>query len=148
MANKIVLDLVQIWRDRGINKDLTLKLVGSLVWTFLTQACGAKSWTLTKADEKRIEYAELWIYRRMLRVGGKQRLGIPYSNNITEWMAETMEQISRDRTGRRRGYPEKGGRVIDRSSLLMSVSLRNCKNDTRSTASCYNQAPSQSNVAS
>ena len=29
---------------------------------------GAEGWTLTKADEKRIQSAELWIYRRMLRV--------------------------------------------------------------------------------
>ena len=28
----------------------------------------AEGWTLKKADEKRIESAEMWIYRRMLRV--------------------------------------------------------------------------------
>ena len=28
----------------------------------------AEGWTLTKADEKMIQSAELWIYRRMLRV--------------------------------------------------------------------------------
>ena len=66
MAKKILLDLVPIWRDRGMNKDLKMKLVRSLVWTVLTY--GAEGWTLTKADEKRIESAELWIYRRMLRV--------------------------------------------------------------------------------
>ena len=34
-AKKIVLDLVPIWKDRGINKDLKMKLVRSLVWTIL-----------------------------------------------------------------------------------------------------------------
>ena len=29
---------------------------------------GAEGWTLKKADEKRIESAELWIYCRILRV--------------------------------------------------------------------------------
>ena len=49
-----------------INKDLKMKLVRSLVWTVLTY--GAEGWTLKKADEKRIESAEMWMYRRMLRV--------------------------------------------------------------------------------
>ena len=33
MAKKRMLDLVPIWKDRGINKDLKMKLVRSLVWT-------------------------------------------------------------------------------------------------------------------
>ena len=61
-----MLDLVPIWKDRGINKDLKMKPVRSLVWTVLTY--GTEGWILTKADEKRIQSAELWIYRRMLRV--------------------------------------------------------------------------------
>ena len=67
-AKKRMLDRVPIWKDRGINKDLRMKLVGlsSLVWTVLTY--GAEGWTLKKTDEKRMESAELWIYRRMLRV--------------------------------------------------------------------------------
>ena len=64
MAKQRMLDLVSIWR--GINEDLKMKLIRSLVWTVLTY--GAEGWTLTKADEKRIESAELWIYRRILRV--------------------------------------------------------------------------------
>ena len=66
MAKKRMLDLVPIWKHRGINKDLKMKLVRSLVWTVVTY--GAEGWTVTKADEKRIELVELWIYRRMLRV--------------------------------------------------------------------------------
>ena len=61
-----MLDLVPIWKDRGINKDLKMKLVRSLVWTVLTY--GTQGWTLREADEKRIQSAELSIYRRMLRV--------------------------------------------------------------------------------
>ena len=50
-----------------------MKLVRSLVWTVLTY--GAEDWTLTKADEKRIEWAELWLYRRMWRVSWTGVLG-------------------------------------------------------------------------
>ena len=60
MAKKRKLALLPIWKDRGINKDLKMKLVRSLVWTVLTY--GAEGWPLKKADEKRIESAEMWIY--------------------------------------------------------------------------------------
>ena len=64
------LHVVPIWRDRGINKELKWKLgtsiVRSFVWTVLIS--GVIWWTLTKADEKRLESAELWIYRWMLRI--------------------------------------------------------------------------------
>ena len=46
MAKKRMLDLVPIWKDRGINKDLNMKLVRSLVWTVLTY--GAEGWTPKK----------------------------------------------------------------------------------------------------
>ena len=46
-AKKRMLDLVPIWKDRGITKDLNMKLVRSLVRTVLTY--GAEGWTLTKA---------------------------------------------------------------------------------------------------
>ena len=66
MAKKRMLDRVPIWKDRGINKDLKMKLVRSLVWTVLTY--GAEGRTLTTAGEKWIHSAELSIYRRILRV--------------------------------------------------------------------------------
>ena len=66
-----MLELVPIWKDRGMRQDLKVKLVRALVWTVLTY--GAEGWTLWKADEKRIQAAEMWIYRRMLRISWKER---------------------------------------------------------------------------
>ena len=71
MAKKRMLDLVSIWKDRGIRKELKMKLVRALVWMVLTY--GAEGWTLLKADENRIQAAEMWIYRRMLRISWKER---------------------------------------------------------------------------
>ena len=34
---------------------------------------GCETWTMKKAEEKRIEAAELWFYRRLLRVSWKDR---------------------------------------------------------------------------
>ena len=80
MAKKRMLDLVPIWKDRGINKDVNMKLVRSLMWTVLTYA--TEGWTLTKADEKRIESAELWVYGRMLRVSWTEHR--TYESILTE----------------------------------------------------------------
>ena len=67
LAKKRMLDLVPIWRDRGIKKELKMELiVHSVVWTVLVYC--TERWTLEKADGKMIESAELWIYRWMLRI--------------------------------------------------------------------------------
>ena len=46
MVKKRMLYLVSIWKERGINKDLKMKVVRSLVWTVLTY--GAEGWTLMR----------------------------------------------------------------------------------------------------
>ena len=51
MAKQRMLDLIPIWRDRGINKELKMKLVPlecARVWTVLLYS--AEGWTLTKAE--------------------------------------------------------------------------------------------------
>ncbi|GFO50076.1 endonuclease-reverse transcriptase [Plakobranchus ocellatus] len=42
---------------------LKIKLQKCLVWTVKTY--GADGWTLHKADVKKIEFAEIWCYRRL-----------------------------------------------------------------------------------
>ena len=64
MAKKILLDLLPIWRGRGINKDLKNE-ISSLAGV---RAYCAECWILTKTDEKMIELADLRVYRRILRV--------------------------------------------------------------------------------
>ena len=67
MAKKRMLDLGPMWKDRGITKELKMKLVGPSLGCVESSHLWHR-WTPNKADEKRIESAELWIYRRMLRV--------------------------------------------------------------------------------
>ncbi|GFN94419.1 endonuclease-reverse transcriptase [Plakobranchus ocellatus] len=66
MAKKRMIDLNNIWKDKYIGKQLKIKLVKCLVWTVMTY--GAEGWTLRKRDEKKINSAEMWFYRRLLRV--------------------------------------------------------------------------------
>ena len=66
MAKNSMVQLNNIWKDRSITADLKLKLLKCLVWPVMLYGCEA--WTMKKEDERRVEAAELWFYRRVLRV--------------------------------------------------------------------------------
>ena len=66
MAKQRMVQLNNIWKDHGIRRDLKIKLLKCLVWPVMLYGCEA--WTHRKADDKRIEAAEMWFYRRLLRV--------------------------------------------------------------------------------
>ena len=109
-------DLVQIWRDGGINKELKREQVGqlysaSLVWTVLNY--GAKVWTLTKADEKRIESAELMIYttRQLLGFVVRRKLSF-FVHTISDDGSELAKCVIQGKVHgkRRRGRPKTGYR--------------------------------------
>ena len=66
MAKQRMVQLNNIWKDHGIKRDLKVKLLKCLVWPVMLYGCEA--WTHRKADDKKIEAAEMWFYRRLLRV--------------------------------------------------------------------------------
>ena len=65
-AKKATMELDIIWKDRGIRKELKMKLVKALMWPVITY--GAEGWTLKEYDKRRIEAAEMLCYRRMRRI--------------------------------------------------------------------------------
>ena len=65
------MQLTNIWKDRGIPVTLKMKLLKCLIWPVMIYGCEA--WTLKKADTKRIEAAEMWFYRRLLRISWTER---------------------------------------------------------------------------
>ena len=66
MAKNKMIQLNNIWKDHCIPLKLKQKLLKCLVWPVMIYGC--ESWTQKKADDKRIEAAEMWFYRRLLRV--------------------------------------------------------------------------------
>ena len=66
-----MVQLNNIWKDHGIPIDLKLKLLKCLIWPVMLYGCEA--WTQKKADDKRIEAAEMQLYRRLLRVSWTDR---------------------------------------------------------------------------
>ena len=66
MAKKKMVDLNNIWKDRGIPTVLKVQLLKSLIWPVMMYGCEA--WTLRSDEVNKIDAAELWFYRRLLRV--------------------------------------------------------------------------------
>ena len=70
-AKKATMELYTIRKDRGIRKALKMKLVKALIWPVTTY--GAEIWTLKKDDERRLEAAEMWCYRILLRISWTEK---------------------------------------------------------------------------
>ena len=66
MAKQKMVEHNNIWKDRGIPPTLKIKILKCLIWPVMLY--GSDTWTCRKRDEERIEAAEVWFYRRLLRV--------------------------------------------------------------------------------
>ena len=66
MAKLRIIQLNNIWKDRGIPAGLKLKIMKCLIWLAMTFGCEA--WTMKKDVTKREVAAEIWFYHRLLRV--------------------------------------------------------------------------------
>ena len=71
MAKKKMIGLSNIWKDHSIPNKLKLELMKSLIWPVMIYGCEA--WTMKKGDERRIQAAEMWLYRRMLRISWTEK---------------------------------------------------------------------------
>ena len=61
MAKQKMLQLNNIWKDRGVPNSLKIIILKCLVWPVVMYGCEA--WTLRKEEEKKINAAEMWFYR-------------------------------------------------------------------------------------
>ena len=71
MAKSKMVDLKNIWKDKDLSYELKIKIMKVLVWTTMTY--GAEGWTLRADEMRRIQAAEMWLYRRLLNVTYKDR---------------------------------------------------------------------------
>ena len=71
MAKQRTVQLTNLWKDRTIPKCLKMKLLKCLVWPVMLYGC--ETWTMKKEEEKKIESAEMWFYRRLLRISWKDK---------------------------------------------------------------------------
>ena len=66
LGRKVMTNLDSILKSRDITLPTKVRLVKAMV--FLVVMYGCKSWTVQKAECRRIDAFELWCWRRLLRV--------------------------------------------------------------------------------
>lgn len=71
IAKHRMTELTPLWKDKDVPVRLKMKLVKAMVWTTLSY--GSEAWTIKINDERRIQSAEMWMWRRMMRVSWTER---------------------------------------------------------------------------
>ena len=66
LGRKVVTNLDSILKSRDINLPTKVRLVKAMV--FLIVIYGCESWTIKKAEHRRINALELWCWRRLSRI--------------------------------------------------------------------------------
>ena len=66
LGRKVMTNLDSILKSRAITLPTKVRLVKAMVFPVVMYGC--ESWTVKKADCRRIDAFELWCWRRLLRV--------------------------------------------------------------------------------
>ena len=66
LGKKVMTDLDSIFKSRNITLPTKVRLVKAMVFPVVVYGC--ESWTVKKAERRRIDASELWCWRRLLRV--------------------------------------------------------------------------------
>ena len=66
LGRKVLINLDSILKSRGITLPTKVHLVKAMVFPVVMYGC--ESWTVKKAERRRIDAFELWCWRRLLRV--------------------------------------------------------------------------------
>ena len=66
LGRKVMNNLYSIFKSRDITLPTKVRLVKAMVFPMVMYGC--ESWTVKKAERRRIDAFELWCWRRLLRV--------------------------------------------------------------------------------
>ena len=66
LGRKVMTNLDSIFKSRDITLPTKVRLVKAMVFPVVMYEC--ESWTVKKAEHRRIDVFELWCWRRLLRV--------------------------------------------------------------------------------
>ena len=72
LGRKVITNLDSILKGRDITLSTKVCLVKAMVFPVVTYGC--ESWTVKKAERRRIDAFELWCWRRLLRVPWTARI--------------------------------------------------------------------------
>ena len=143
LGRKVMTNLASIFKSRGITLQTNVRLVKAMVFPVVMYGC--ESWTVKKAERRRIDAFELWCWRRLLRVpwtarranqsilkeispeysleGLMLKLKLPYFGHLM-WRTDSFEK--RLMLGRTEGWRRRGRqrmRQLDGITDSMDMSL-------------------------
>ena len=74
LGRKVMINLERIFKSRDITLPTKVYLVKAMVFPLVMYGC--ESWTVKRAEHRRIDAFELWCWRRLLRVPWRSVLGV------------------------------------------------------------------------
>ena len=96
-----------ILKNRNISMTIKFRVLKTYVWSTLTYGC--ECWTIASDIEKKIEAAEMWFIRRMLRISWtekKPNVNVLREGNVQRSLLKTIRKRQMEFLGpvcRRRG---------------------------------------------
>ena len=82
-----------ILKNRNISMTTKFRVLKTYVWSTLTYGC--ECWTITSDIEKKIEAAEMWFIRRMLRISWtekKPNVNVLREGNVQKSLLKTIRK--------------------------------------------------------
>ena len=76
LGRKVMTNLDSIFKSRDITLSTNVRLVKAMVFPVVMYGC--ESWTIKKAERRRIDAFEVWCWRRLLRVPWTSRRSNQY----------------------------------------------------------------------
>ena len=76
LGKKVMTNLDSILKTRDITLPTKVHLIKAMVFPVVRYGC--ESWTVNKAEPRRIDAFELWCWRRLLRVAWTARRSSPF----------------------------------------------------------------------
>ena len=134
LGRKVMTNLDSILKGRNITLPTKARLVKAMVFPVVMYGC--ESWTIKKAEHRRINVFELWCWRRLLRVLGLQEnqywifIGrtdakaealILWPHDAKNWLLGKAPDVAEDWRQEEKG--QQGMRWLDGITDLMDTSL-------------------------
>ena len=105
LERKVMTNLDSILKSRDITLPTKVHLVKAMVLPVVMYGC--ESWTIKKAEHRRIDAFELWCWRRLLRVPWTARrsvLGVHWKDWCWTWNSNTLATWCRELTHLKRSW--------------------------------------------
>ena len=84
LGRKVMTNLESIFKSRDVTLPTKLHLVKAMVFPVVMYGC--ESWTVKKAERRRIDAFELWCWRRLLRVPPCKEIQPVHSKGDQTWV--------------------------------------------------------------